>query len=82
MKVEMRGDFGCPKVCIYWMKARETAICRTSLYDKGLSHSEYSVKNPHRPRMKKVMKTKNLPLGRKIFTIITFLRSNFKRSLS
>lgn len=69
---------------IYWVKAREAkypAICRTSLYDKGLSPTKRSVRETGRPRMKEVMKTKNLPVGRKIFNIIIFLRSTFKRSL-
>lgn len=61
---------------IYRAKARKTkhaAIHRTSLYDKGQSPTKCSVRKAGRQRMKEVMKTKSLPIGRKIFNII-FLR--------
>ena len=63
-------------------EAKDPAICRTGLYDKGLSHSKCSVRNHHRPRVEKVMETKNLPAGSNIFNIIISVTSAFKRSLN
>lgn len=48
---------------------------------QGLSHSKCSVRNPG-GLGKKVMQTKKLPVGRKIFSILIFLRSACRRSLN